>query len=389
MKSLILPLVIFYSALFTFQGELSAYPNYITYGYDSCLNCHYNPHGNGPLTDYGRALGSAEIASHFFYGENADKDWIADQSGFFGKPYEQDWLRPSLSYRGLYLLRNADKPGERKEDWINMNASLSVVAKFLKRDKLIVAFEMGYAPKPRSQGPDSDLEEYRTREHYIGYRIDRRWGVYAGLMDKVFGLRVPDHTAYSRSITGLNQNDQTHGLVLHYGGKDFEFGVQPFVGNLVQDKELRQKGLTAMGEISGGKRARYGASILASESEYSKMHMLSTHGRFGFGQISSFLFEVGQVNKTKKNDDALTSSRYAFTQTHLGIDQGLWGLVTLEGLVPDTSKEALNLRFGPGLQYFPMPRLELRTDAYLTARMAKDTDTATSLDLTAQIHLWL
>jgi hypothetical protein len=177
--------------------------------------------------------------------------------------------------------------------------------------------------------------------------------------------------------------------VLHYGGKDFEFGVQPFVGNLVQDKDLRQKGITAMGEISGGKRARYGASILASESEYSKMHMLSTHGRFGFGQISSFLFEVGQVNKTKKNDDALTSSRYAFTQTHLGIDQGLWGLVTLEGLVPDTSKEALNLRFGPGLQYFPMPRLELRTDAYLTARMAKDTDTATSLDLTAQIHLWL
>jgi hypothetical protein len=353
------------------------------------MNCHYNPHGNGPLTDYGRAVGSAEIASHFFYGDKSDKDQIADQSGFFGKPYEQNWLRPSLSYRGLYLLRNADKQEERKEDWINMNASLSVVAKFLKRDRLIVAFEMGYAPKPRSQGPDSDLKEYRTREHYIGYRINRRWGVYAGLMDKVFGLRVPDHTAYSRSITGLNQNDQTHGLVVHYGGKDVEFGIQPFVGNLVQDKDLRQKGITAMGEISAGKRARYGASMLHSSSDYTTMQMLSAHGRIGFSQISSLLFELGQVNKTNKDSDSTKSSRYGFTQTHLGITQGLWGLLTLETLIPDTQLEAYNLRIGPGFQYFPMPRLELRTDAYWTSRYAEGAKTVSSLDLTAQVHIWL
>ena len=40
-----------------------AYPEFIGYGYGSCLTCHYNGAGGGPLSDYGRSLFAVEIAA--------------------------------------------------------------------------------------------------------------------------------------------------------------------------------------------------------------------------------------------------------------------------------------------------------------------------------------
>src|SRR5690606_31667107 len=122
---------------------------------------------------------------------------------------------------------------------------------------------ISYAPTPRS-ARNQDMEEYRSREHYIGYRITREWGVYVGLMDKVFGIRVPDHTAWSRSATNLNQNDQTHGAVIHYFSGNWEAGFHAFIGNLVQDESLRQKGFSGQVEYTMGEFSRVGLSALTS-----------------------------------------------------------------------------------------------------------------------------
>lgn len=368
--------------------RLHAYPNYITYGYQSCMSCHYNPHGNGPLTDYGRAVSSTKIASQYFLGENVDQEELANRSGFFEREYKQSWFRPAINYRGLFLSRNLGS-SRQDNDWINMQANVSLVGKFLKRDKLIVALEVGYAPKPRSRQGDEDIKEYRSREHYIGYRFNRNWGVYVGLMDKVFGLRIPDHIAYSRAITGLNQNDQTHGMVLHYSSPSVEFGIQPFVGNLVQDQELRQKGFTSMLELPAGDKGRWGASFLRSASEYVDTAMYSSHGRFGFGEASSVQLELGEVNRSQKKSNRKDKSRYLFTQTHLGVTHGFWGLLSLEGLQADTNNDSYNLRLGPGLQYFPYPKLELRSDVYWTKRLIHDAPNTDSWDFTAQVHFWL
>lgn len=385
MKRILLLIIAFFANALV-SSSIQAYPNFITYGYQSCMSCHYNPHGNGPLTDYGRALGAAEISSQYFLGEDVDEEELADSSGFWGKPYENSWLRPSISYRGLYLARDAGKKTQ-EDDWINMNANISVVGKFLKRDKLIIAMEFGYAPKPRTRASEDDIEEYRSREHYVGYKFSKNWGVYAGLMDKVFGIRVPDHIAYSRSITGLNQNDQTHGLVVHYSNPDFEIGVQPFIGNLVQDESLRQKGVTTMFELTGSDRFRYGASFLSSSSEFVDTLMYSAHSRLGFAKASSLLFELGEVERSQSDQN--TKSRYLFTQTHLDITQGLWALTTIETLQANIDNEAYSLRIGPGVQYFPIPKLELRSDIYWTQRVSEESPTTTQLDVTAQVHVWL
>jgi len=240
------------------------------------MACHYNPHGNGPLTDYGRVLGATEISNRIFWDQDADDEIIAERSAFLMRPFEQNWLRPSMSYRGLYLIRNIGEDNQ-DDDFIHMNASVSLVGKFLERDKLTLVGQFGYAPKPRVLGPGERVEEYRAREYYAGYRLSRELGIYAGLMDKVFGIRVPDHIVFSRAITSLNQNDQTHGVVLQYSSSAIEIGLQPFVGNLVQDKDLRHQGITTMAELSLSDRVRVGGSLLRSSSSFVDQLMYSSH----------------------------------------------------------------------------------------------------------------
>jgi len=50
-----------------YSQSAKAYPNFIGHGYTSCINCHYNPFGGGPLTDYARAVAATTISSRNFY----------------------------------------------------------------------------------------------------------------------------------------------------------------------------------------------------------------------------------------------------------------------------------------------------------------------------------
>lgn len=69
---------------FLFSISARAYPDFIGYGYSSCLTCHFNGLGGGPLSDYGRSLWSAEIASRALYPKSMTDEDIGNQSGFLG-----------------------------------------------------------------------------------------------------------------------------------------------------------------------------------------------------------------------------------------------------------------------------------------------------------------
>jgi hypothetical protein len=366
-----------------------AYPNYISYGYQSCMGCHYNPMGNGPLTDYGKAVGSTAISNRWLWPKSIreDDEKIADRSGFFFSKPSTTWFRPSASYRGLYLERNFTQKNQ-KGDWINMDGSVALVLKFLTNDKLTFVGQISYAPAPAaSHGSGQQFEEYRSREHYIGYRFSKEFGLYAGLMDKAFGIRVPDHNAFSRTMTGNNQNDQTYGVLAHYFSGNWEVALQPFIGNLVQDEPLRQKGATTQIGYAIGESSRLGTSILHSASKYLEETMYSVDVRSGFGKGHSLMLEAGQIERTPKGSDK-TSSRYVFMQNHWLIDTGFFTLLTVEALIPDTKKASETYRFGPGIQYFPTYRLELRADVYNTRQHDSEAYSDDTWTVAGQVHLW-
>ncbi|GAB4012690.1 MAG: hypothetical protein Fur0010_08810 [Bdellovibrio sp.] len=359
------------------------------YGYTSCLTCHYNPFGNGPLTDYGRALGATTVSDRMMWSKETTEDEIGQKSGFMYSKPALEWLRPALNYRGLKLYKNYGKKTETSE-YITMQASASLVLRLGptdNRDKFIAVVEGGYAPTPRSDKNNTE-DNYRSREHYLGYRINERWGVYAGLMDKAFGIRVPDHIAFSRISTQNTMNDQVHGLLLHYTRPEFEIGVHPFVGNLSQDSDLRVKGAAATGEYTWGPKTRLGLSFISSKSTFLSQNNLALHGRWGFGKGNSLLAETGISSKTIERNQQNTKSQYLFLQGHVEARRGLFALVTSEYFKANTALKNEIMRMGPGIQWFPMNGFEFRADIYNTRVFSPDSVSDDTWDLTGQVHLW-
>jgi hypothetical protein len=275
----------------------------------------------------------------------------------------------------------------QKDEWINMDASAAIVLKFLSNDRLTFVGQMSYAPEPRAAQGGKKYDDYRSREHYIGYRFSKEFGLYLGLMDKAFGIRVPDHIAFSRMMTGLAEDDQTYGLMAHYFSGKFEAVVQPFVGNFVQDEKLRQKGVATQFGYATGETSRLGASILHSASDYLSETMFSLDARAGAGKGNSLLFEVGQIEKSPKGSTTQTS-RYVFMQNEWLLSQGLFAMLTAEALEPDVKVAGETYRFGPGLQFFPTYRMELRADVYNTRQHNSSAYADDTWTVTGQVHLW-
>jgi hypothetical protein len=59
-------LFIFTISLALFSIKAKAYPDFISYGYKSCMTCHYSGAGSGQLNDYGWALFASEFTSNLF-----------------------------------------------------------------------------------------------------------------------------------------------------------------------------------------------------------------------------------------------------------------------------------------------------------------------------------
>ncbi len=375
---------------FLINSSLLAYPNFIGYGYTSCLTCHYNPFGNGPLTDYGRAVGTTSIVSDTFYGgKDSDLEARGKKSGFmYSEPLNQ-WLRPSIDYRGLYL-KNSIGEDSSQTEYIHMDANINLVLRLgpkENRDKFIISATMGYAPEPRSGAP-SDADTYRSREHYIGYRFTPAWGLYAGLMDKVYGIRIPDHIAYGRSVTQNTMNDQTHGLLLHYTNPNWDIGLQAFVGNLAEEETVRQKGFAATAEYTYAPQIRPGASVQMSESEFLKTYSYALHSRIGFGKGNSIMGEIGQTNEELPLRGTENQSRYWTVQAHVLASKGFFLLNTIEYLKADLDEDNKRLRWGPGIQWFLYQGVEWRMDFYNTRVHSENAVTQDEWDFTTQVHLW-
>jgi hypothetical protein len=179
-----------------------AYPHYIGYGYASCMTCHYNPLGNGPLTDYGRALSATTVSAVPFYSPKADDEKLGRQSGFLGDVAFPAWLRLSADYRGMDL-RTALEGGSSTR-WIHMQAEGSATL-IAKENSFWASGTFGYAPVPQGvpAGERANTSTWISREHYVAYKPSKMIGVFAGTMGSAFPIttRSSDRARRETSTT--------------------------------------------------------------------------------------------------------------------------------------------------------------------------------------------
>jgi hypothetical protein len=383
--NLIIGLITLFSTLYSV--ELFAYPQFIGHGYNSCLTCHYNPYGGGMLNDYGRALSANKVAARWFHQKGKSEEQISEESGFLYRKPSTTWLRTALKYRGLGL-RKSHATANAENEWIHMVARAAVMLKFGAREQFLLGGNMDYAPAPRGV-PNFDQPSYRSREHFIGWRFLPNMGIYAGLLDKVFGLRVPDHIAYSRTATLNTMNDQSHGVKTHLLLGNWEWGFQYYLGNLTSDQEVRQAGWSTMLEYTWSPTFQPGFSLTASESLFTRFNSFAFHQRAGFADGSSLITEIGQRKRTLLLTERETTARYGFLQGHFYFARGIYLVQTVEFIKNDLETRGSVLRLGPGLQVFPHQGFEFRVDLYNTRGYVRDGVNKDTWDLTVQVHLWL
>jgi hypothetical protein len=371
------------------SSNLYAYPHFIAHGYNSCLTCHYNPMGNGPINDYGRSVAATMVSSRGFYDDNKPEDLIAKESGFFFKENESKHFRPFVGYRGMLLKSNFGESSEKTE-FINMQLDANLVIKFGEKDKYIMSGTFGYAPVPRSlkgTAKGDAMAEYKSREHYIGFRPIPEFGIYAGLLDKPFGIRVVEHSSYSRTTPLLNMNDQAHGLMLHYTNPLYEGSINLFVGNLANEKQTQTKGISGIFEYTLLEKNRIGLSLIKQKNDFSEMSAISIHSRSQLSYGTSLLFELGKVDKKPVVGNWAKKEYYSLLQNHIKTMRGLYLLNSIEYYKSNLDKN-YRVRFGPGIQYFPMAKLECRLDLYNTRNFSQETSNYDRWDLLAQVHMW-
>src|SRR5687767_5167006 len=88
-----------------FTRPALSYPQFIGYKYASCITCHFNGQGSGPLSDYGRALWAAEIGGRLFAGGRTDEQ-LGEAAGFLGKKELPWWIRPGIKPRQLHVIED-------------------------------------------------------------------------------------------------------------------------------------------------------------------------------------------------------------------------------------------------------------------------------------------
>lgn len=371
-----------------------AYPNFIGKGYHACLTCHYNPFGNGPLNDYGRGVAASGIAGRLFISDKTSDEMLSNRSSFlFQKPDKNSIIKPALDYRGATLRRQLESD-DPQEKYINMQMDASISAEWGKQKEYIASFTLSVVPSnslpagAKSYDVVAGEDLVFSKEHYFGLKLSQATRLYLGKMDKVFGIRVPDHTAYSRLRTGMTQYGSTHGAVFHFGKEKFDYGAHFYVGDLEKIPEDRKSGFSTKYEHSVTDNMRLGLSLLREKNDSDDtISSYAIHTKNGIGKGSSLMLEFGRIATQKVGSDPVTE-QYIFLQNHFYIMRGLYFLATYEQYISDTSGASEEHRIAPGFQYFPMQRVEFRGELINSKNYTTNIATKDTWTYLGQIHLW-
>nr|HPI41584.1 hypothetical protein [Pseudobdellovibrionaceae bacterium] len=302
-------------SLFIFVS-LSAfsYPDFIGYGYTSCLTCHYNSQGGGPLSDYGRALFS-ELTARTFISDRALDEDLAEESGFLGKQKIPYWLRPSFKLRTLWNQKN---PGSKDTSEKIIPMQFDLGANFFWNEEMESMVQLTMARVSDAEALRRGGGVFQPKEYFFRSQIGEGWWYYIGLMDRVFGIRHVDHTSYQRSANGLTQYAQSHGFVIHKINESWELTLNSFFGNVsMPNQDQEHKGFSVLGEADVLEKVRVGGSFMTSRSEIQRKNTFAAHYKQGLDRGTSLMAEYGIIQTAFEDNLTSTNGSYTFLQAQM------------------------------------------------------------------------
>lgn len=367
-----------------------AYPSFIGIGYANCMTCHYNPHGHGQLTDYGRGLFAAEIAARPFWKPNATGDELGQTASFLFKEPTPRMFHPSFKFRELYV--TSSPGGENSYKRYVMQGDLGMAMHFDENDKYIFVASAGYTPRPLNSDVKQGAWNYHliSREHYLRTQLSEEQFLTVGLIDIAYGIRHVDHTASNRRGIGLDQNSQVHGVLYNYFTDKLIFGLHGFIGNQMKDEIARMKGVSTTAEYTIAEKTTLGGSLLVGETSLTKQTTYGVFSRKGIGAGSSLMGEFGFNRSEPKSGSEGTTGAYGIVIGTMKLKQGLELESQLEFTKSDMKEASQeNYKYGFGLVYWPAQRFEFRILAQDSRLLSPSEVKGDSWGLQTQWHLSL
>jgi len=309
-----------------------AFPELTRYGYNSCTACHVSPSGGGLLTSYGRSL-SSEILSTW----GTEKD-----AGLFWRAVDRETIEK-------YLLVGGDIRGVQVHHE-NINAK---DGRFIYMQSDV---ELGFNQE-RWGGAiaigevQNNVWKPFARSYYAFWRPRDELTVRAGRFLPSYGLRLPDHIAFTRSFLGFGLDGIRDGAEAQWTGETWTL-------NLTEAKQFGasspEAATSAQAQFFFSDRFKVGGNIWSGRSDSMNRFLSGIWGILGF---TKNLYLLSEIDRQIKSGNG-TNVRSVVTFNRLGytILKGLDVFFQNEILHADLSVESSNTdRNGLGLQFYPLP----------------------------------
>jgi len=244
-------------------GAVRAYPQYIGKGYTNCVTCHYNPTGGGLLNSYGHAAEQAAVPDLIpSQAIEALRATVAkpDVTGLDANGNTALQADVGLDARLLFL-----------SGYQTTANSTILIIPMLAEPAALAAYGpvLVYASvTPRRTGPQRIDYSVFSREHWLMYRISDSAAARVGRLVLPFGLRVPDHTTYTREDLGFDKFDQSYAAEVDWYPSDWLVAVAGYAGDLLGDpKQLQERGGVISVTRNQPARLAAGASVLRGRGD--------------------------------------------------------------------------------------------------------------------------
>jgi hypothetical protein len=268
----------------TFKAE--AYPTYIRLNYTSCLACHQSVEGGGALSSYGKGIAHAES---FFGGE-------------YKSPSTNSMMEHSVESRMMALSKLYDVNG-KKNKIFPMQLDYTNVVKW--RKDLRQEVTMAVAPSTGVKSHWTDRIYFRTFK--LDYSLDKNNHLVVGGANLPLGIRLVDHTAYTRERNRLGVTDVPLQIQYINIKKDWQQTYLSYFPNPTDAVQNSEYGLATKQEFFPLTNLSLGAQALVAKGKSIDRDMLGFFTRTGKGSWAM----LAEMDYTKRS---LVNSNIKFDQ---------------------------------------------------------------------------
>ena len=351
-----------------------AEPTFLSRQYARCTNCHFSPTGGGLLTPYGRSLSREELStfgsSHGSSSPGREHEFLF---GLFG-----DALQPvsvGIDLRPSHL--DVDSAGYSTTRDFLMNADVTAA---LRHGNWTFYGELGRQPR---------VGETRVAsfEHWASYKANNGLGVRVGRFIPAYGIKLADHTAFTRSSLALDNNNQVYGLELsHTGARQLvQVSLGPGFADGVEDPARRAFTATGRWQVDVRPRVVLVASGLFRDASDLQSRNGALGLAFGFAPTSRLTLWTQADARFR----AGTSGDVGYTflgEAAFEVYRGVWVKLTPQLLTEVGDTSAGVFRLVAALNLFPRTHWNVGLSYYHDR--VRNTDSSTKIFL-AQLHLYL